>query len=181
VSNIERLSRDEIRRRIGLVPAHNQHSRAPNYYENGAVLLNEVHAFVGKFVAYPSAAAHDAHVLWLAHTHCMPAWESTPRIAFLSPDPTVASPHKPYEIALPDGIGTYGIVWQPGAGELWVMQKGLVRKYNFADPAKVKETRYEPGSIEDVPEPLRDALRKVFEVPAAPQPATETPKKKPPT
>jgi uncharacterized protein DUF3631 len=87
VSNIERLSRDEIRRRIGLVPADNQHSRAPNYYENGAVLLNEVHAFVGKFVAYPSAAAHDAHVLWLAHTHCMPAWESTPRIAFLSPEP----------------------------------------------------------------------------------------------
>jgi len=46
-----------------------------------------VHKFVGKFVAYPSAAAHDAHVLWLAHTHLMEAWESTPRIAFLSPEP----------------------------------------------------------------------------------------------
>jgi beta-lactamase regulating signal transducer with metallopeptidase domain len=86
------------------------------------------------------------------------------RIAFLSADPKVASPHKPHEIALPDGIGAYGIVWQPGAGELWVMQKGLVRKYNFTDPARVKETRYEPGTIEDVPKPLRAALRKVFAV-----------------
>lgn len=89
---------------------------------------------------------------------------NTAHIAFLSPDPKAASPHKPHEIALPDGIGTYGIVWQPGAGELWVMQKGLVRKYNFTDSAKVQETRYEPGKIDDVPKPLRDALRQVFAV-----------------
>jgi len=100
------------------------------------------------------------------------------RIAFLSPDPKVASPHKPYEIALPDGIGAYGIVWQRGAGELWVMQKGLVRKHNFSDPAKVKETRFEPGSIDDVPQPLRDALRKVFEVPGAQQKESQNPKSK---
>jgi hypothetical protein len=28
-----------------------------------------------------------AHVLWIAHTHLMDVWESTPRIAFLSPEP----------------------------------------------------------------------------------------------
>jgi hypothetical protein len=50
-------------------------------------VLNAVHEFVGRFVAYPSAAAHDAHVLWIAHTHWMDAWESTPRLAFLSPEP----------------------------------------------------------------------------------------------
>src|SRR5918997_2383838 len=58
-------------------------------------------------------------------------------IAFLSPDPKVASPHKPYEIALPDGIGTYGIAWERGAGVLWLMQEGLVRKFDFADPARM--------------------------------------------
>jgi hypothetical protein len=57
----------------------------PDY--SSSDLLDAVHKFVGKFVAYPSAAAHDAHVLWLAHTHLMEAWESTPRIAFLSPEP----------------------------------------------------------------------------------------------
>jgi hypothetical protein len=54
---------------------------------DGAKLLNDVHAFLGRFVAYPSDAAHVAHTLWTAHTHLMDAWDSTPRIAFLSPEP----------------------------------------------------------------------------------------------
>jgi len=54
---------------------------------DGAALLNNVHAFLGRFIAYPSEHTHIAHVLWIAHTHLMEAWESTPRIAFLSPEP----------------------------------------------------------------------------------------------
>jgi hypothetical protein len=50
-------------------------------------ILDDVHAFLGRFVIYPSKEAHDTHVLWIAHTHVMDAWESTPRIAFLSPEP----------------------------------------------------------------------------------------------
>lgn len=49
--------------------------------------LGEVHGFLGRFIAYPSPHAHVAHVLWIAHTHLMDAWESTPRLAFLSPEP----------------------------------------------------------------------------------------------
>src|SRR5262245_33839046 len=52
-----------------------------------AQILDDVHAFLGRFVVYPSKEAQDAHVLWIAHTHVMDAWESTPRIAFLSPEP----------------------------------------------------------------------------------------------
>ncbi len=54
---------------------------------DGAQLLDRVEAFLVRFVAYPSDAARVAHVLWVAHTHLMGAWESTPRIAFLSPEP----------------------------------------------------------------------------------------------
>jgi hypothetical protein len=54
---------------------------------NGAELLDRLETYVGRFVAYPSEAARVAHVLWIAHTHRMDAWESTPRIAFLSPEP----------------------------------------------------------------------------------------------
>ena len=54
---------------------------------DGAALLDDVHAFLGRFVVYPSTHAHVAHTLWIAHTHCMDAWESSPRIAFLSPEP----------------------------------------------------------------------------------------------
>jgi hypothetical protein len=50
-------------------------------------LLDDILAFTGRFTVYPSEAAHVAHVLWIAHTHQMQAWESTPRIAFLSPEP----------------------------------------------------------------------------------------------
>ena len=52
-----------------------------------AEILNEVHQLLGRFVIYPSKEAHDAHVLWIAHAHAMDAWESRPRIAFLSPEP----------------------------------------------------------------------------------------------
>src|SRR5215813_15554595 len=52
-----------------------------------AQILDGVHDFLGRFVIYPSKEAHDSHVLWIAHTHVMDAWESTPRLALLSPEP----------------------------------------------------------------------------------------------
>lgn len=55
--------------------------------ENAADLLDDVHAFLGRFIAYPSAETQVAHTLWIVHAHLMAAWESTPRIAFLSPEP----------------------------------------------------------------------------------------------
>lgn len=49
--------------------------------------LDDMLRFLRRFVAYPSEHAAVAHVLWTVHTHLMDAWESTPRIAFLSPEP----------------------------------------------------------------------------------------------
>jgi hypothetical protein len=54
---------------------------------DGADVLDQVHAFLARFVAYPSGHAAVAHTLWCGHTHLMDAWDSTPRIAFLSPEP----------------------------------------------------------------------------------------------
>ncbi len=53
----------------------------------GADCLDAVEAFLSRFVVYPSDAALVAHVLWIAHAHALERWESTPRIAFLSPEP----------------------------------------------------------------------------------------------
>jgi hypothetical protein len=53
----------------------------------GARLLDDIYDFIGRFVVYPSKAAQAAHALWIAHTHLMECWDSTPRIAFLSPEP----------------------------------------------------------------------------------------------
>lgn len=49
--------------------------------------LDQVHEFLGRFIAYPSEDTHVAHTLWIAHTWVMGAWDSTPRLAFLSPEP----------------------------------------------------------------------------------------------
>ena len=57
------------------------------YARSGAELLSDIHAFLGRFIAYPTEHTRVAHTLWIAHTHCMEAWDSTPRIAFLSPEP----------------------------------------------------------------------------------------------
>ena len=54
---------------------------------NAYDLFQKVEGFLGRFVCYPSEHAHVAHVLWVAHAHCMDAWESTPRLAALSPEP----------------------------------------------------------------------------------------------
>src|ERR1700730_3358343 len=54
---------------------------------NGAKILDAVLAYLKRFVVYPTEHAAIAHTLWIAHAHRMDAWESTPRIAFLSPAP----------------------------------------------------------------------------------------------
>jgi hypothetical protein len=59
----------------------------PSVHGSGAEILDEVFGFLGRFVVYPSEDAKVAHALWIIHTHFMDLWESTPRIAFLSPEP----------------------------------------------------------------------------------------------
>jgi hypothetical protein len=53
---------------------------------SGADLLDDVHGFVRAYVAFPSEAASVAVTLWAAHTHLVAAFESTPRLALLSPE-----------------------------------------------------------------------------------------------
>jgi len=54
---------------------------------DGARLLGDVETFLARFVVYPGEPERIAHVLWIGHTWFMDTWESTPRIAFLSPEP----------------------------------------------------------------------------------------------
>ncbi|MFF5144229.1 DUF3631 domain-containing protein [Streptomyces sp. NPDC013157] len=54
---------------------------------DGAALLNEVEAFHRRFNVFPTEAAYVAVALWDAHAHLLDCFESTPRLAFLSPEP----------------------------------------------------------------------------------------------
>lgn len=54
---------------------------------DGAALLADVEAFHRRFNVFPREAAYVAVALWDAHAHLVECFETTPRIAFLSPEP----------------------------------------------------------------------------------------------
>jgi len=51
-----------------------------------AELFDELERLLARFVAFPSDEARWAVTLWIAHTHTLNAFESTPRLAALSPE-----------------------------------------------------------------------------------------------
>lgn len=79
--NIVRLSKLQAGER----PERPEVTPDPN--ADGAELLDRVYEFIGRFIAYPSKEARAAHTLWIAHTHLMECWETTPRLAFVSAEP----------------------------------------------------------------------------------------------
>jgi hypothetical protein len=70
-------------------------------------------------------------------------------IVFHAPGEDAASPHKPYEIPLPDGSPEYVFAWKRGSNVLWLSQKGIVRVYDFTNPADVQSTRLRHGMVTD--------------------------------
>lgn len=54
---------------------------------DGSLLLDEVEAFHRRFNVFPTEAAYVAVTLWDAHAHLLDCFDSTPRLAFLSPEP----------------------------------------------------------------------------------------------
>lgn len=54
---------------------------------DGERLLDQVHAFMRRFVAFPSPEAAIATAAWVIHAHALDAFDTTPRLALLSPEP----------------------------------------------------------------------------------------------
>ena len=50
-------------------------------------LMLDVERYVARFVAFPTIDAQIAVALWAAHAHTVEAFDSTPRLALLSPEP----------------------------------------------------------------------------------------------
>ena len=49
--------------------------------------LDAAHTYLTRFVAYPDTHAAVASTLWCAHAHAVDQFDSTPRLAHLSPEP----------------------------------------------------------------------------------------------
>jgi hypothetical protein len=76
-----------------------------------------------------------------------------------------------HDLKLPDGYDTWAAGLAPGTTVLWVAQKGLLRKIDFTNPAKIGETSYEADAAATAPIPpdIREALRAALDVPDAPE------------
>ena len=87
-------------------------------------------------------------------------------IQFFSPDPAMPAPGEPHELKLPDGYDTWVAAWVRGGTVLWLQETGGgIRRYDFADPARVKEEAEEPDKV---PADIREALHAALPIPAAP-------------
>ncbi len=53
----------------------------------GARILDDLTTTLCRFVAFPSDHAAIAVALWIVHTHALDAFDSSPRLALLSPEP----------------------------------------------------------------------------------------------
>ncbi|MFF8546189.1 DUF3631 domain-containing protein [Streptomyces albidoflavus] len=62
-------------------------TQQPKTPTDGAELLDRVEKFHRRFNRFPTEAAYVAVALWDAHAHLVECFETTPRIAFLSPEP----------------------------------------------------------------------------------------------
>jgi len=56
--------------------------------EPGFELLSEVRKFISRFCAFPDDHCLTAVTLWVAHAHMVEHFYTTPRLAFLSPEPS---------------------------------------------------------------------------------------------
>lgn len=72
---------------VALVIVDQPPSTRPSAPESGWEVLDAVRGFLAGLVSYPSEHALNAHTLWIAHTWFMEYWDTTPRLAFLSPEP----------------------------------------------------------------------------------------------
>ncbi len=84
---------------------------------------------------------------------------------------SLSAPGERYEVKLPDGYDTWASAWIRGGSELWVSQKGVLRKVDFTNLAKVEESRYDADEIAAAPIPpdIRQALQTAVAAPEAPK------------
>ena len=59
----------------------------------GADVLDQVDAFLARFISYPDEHARHAHVLWIAHCWLTDCFGHTPRLLFISPEPGCGKTH----------------------------------------------------------------------------------------
>jgi len=74
---------------LAIVPTLTETDRLPPTIVAGvepAANLDDLDQFLARYVAFPNLEARHATTLWTVHCHAIDAFESTPRLALLSPE-----------------------------------------------------------------------------------------------
>ena len=79
--------------------------------EEGRHVLDQVETFIRRFVILPSEHAYVAASLWVAHAHGLDAFDTTPRLAALSPEPGSGKTRfqEVIETLVPDPMATFNV------------------------------------------------------------------------
>lgn len=83
------LTGADLLRKYGHLPKDSSEpslATAPELNEDAADLLDQVNELLSRFVAFPSCHACYACCAWVLHTWVLDAFDSTPRLAALSPE-----------------------------------------------------------------------------------------------
>jgi hypothetical protein len=72
-------------------------------------LFDRIHAWVTRFVALPGPEAGDAITAWIVHAHCLDAFDTSPRLAALSPEPGSGKTRllEIVEVLVPNAMNTF--------------------------------------------------------------------------
>lgn len=65
---------------------HNDPTTDPCHDQEATILLAQMANFIARYVQLPSVEHLVAVALWVVHTHCFDCFESTPRLAVISPE-----------------------------------------------------------------------------------------------
>lgn len=77
----------------------------------GVAVLDDLDDFIRRFIVYPNDHCFTASVLWIAHTHLLDHFDTTPRLAVLSPEPGSGKTRvqEVLELVVPDPMATFNV------------------------------------------------------------------------
>lgn len=87
------------------------HPRGGVQTSQGVSVLNNLDVFLRRFIVFPNDHCFTAAALWVVHTHLLDHFDTTPRLAVLSPEPGSGKTRvqEVIELLVPDPMATFNV------------------------------------------------------------------------
>ncbi len=118
-------------------------------------ILDEIYNYVGRFVAFPDEKTRIAHTLWIAHTHLIEKFDTTPRLHIVSAekrcgktrllDVTELLVRKPIKLLNPTPASLYTLIEQEHPTLLIDEVDRLFAKKDTSDITSITNSGFQRG------------------------------------